>query len=92
MKYIYTCKYCGASYHDTKPEVCKECGAPTEDMGVQEIKESSDRAREQTHHTMRHFAKLCIFSTGMIVLYAVFLELASLVMRWHTLDILGGFL
>lgn len=92
MKYIYTCKYCGASYHDTKPEVCKECGAPTEDMGVQEVKESSDRAREQTHHTARYFAKLCMFSTGMIVLYCIFLELSSLAMRWHTLDILGGFL
>ena len=47
MKYFYVCKYCGASYEDTKPEVCEQCGAPTEDMEVNAYKESKDRAAEQ---------------------------------------------
>lgn len=38
MKYFYVCKYCGASYEDTKPEVCEQCGAPTEDMPQKQSK------------------------------------------------------
>ena len=51
MKYFYVCKYCGASYEDTKPEVCEQCGAPTEDMEVNAYKESKDRAAEQANRT-----------------------------------------
>ena len=55
MKYFYVCKYCGASYEDTKPEVCEQCGAPTEDMEVNAYKESKDRAAEQANRTLRTF-------------------------------------
>ena len=60
MKYFYVCKYCGASYEDTKPEVCEQCGAPTEDMEVNAYKESKDRAAEQANRTLRTFIRMIV--------------------------------
>ena len=60
MKYFYTCKYCGATYENNKPEVCEQCGAPTEDMKIREIKESIDRANEQGNRTLRTFIRMIV--------------------------------
>ena len=60
MKYFYVCKYCGASYEDTKAEVCEQCGAPTEDMEVNAYKESKDRAAEQANRTLRTFIRMIV--------------------------------